>query len=202
MPSCTTSVAPSITPPLRAVLLISLASLPNREPSLTDRFLATLPISFNMAASLPTPISACGAATVAARIAVSEFSSCPASKASDKLPPASGTNSDAPAPVNAPALNTLHADCASSFSIASAVPSAVFFSASFTMRFAIDLPVFVTAVFPSTAANPPIPPLAMLDTADGKISPVLLPICMKKPSMVGSSTNSENVSIVDTGMAA
>ena len=202
MPSCKTSVAPSVVPPLRAVPPISFASRPNREPSFTARFLATLPISFSIAASPPTPISACGKATPAARIAVSEFSSCPTSRASDKLPPARGTNSDVPAPTNAPALKTPHTDCASSFSKASAVPSAVFLRASFTMRLATTLPALLIAALPSTAATPPVPPLAIVDTNDGKTSPPDFPTCMKKPSIVGSLTNSENVSIVDTGIAA
>ena len=118
------------------------------------------------------------------------------------MPPASGTYSDVPAPAKAPALNTPQADCASSFSAASAVPSAVFFNASFTIRLATAFPPLLSAVLPRTAVMPPIPPLAILDTAEGNISPVDLPICMKKPSMVGSSTNSENVSIVETGIAA
>ena len=70
IPSCPASVAASITPALVVFLSIAFEKLSNSLPALVDLLLAILPSSLATAISLPTPIAACGRATVPALRAV------------------------------------------------------------------------------------------------------------------------------------
>ena len=63
IPSCTTSVVPSIAALLPAVVVISLARVENISPSFTARFAATFPNAFSIAASPSVPTAAIGAPT-------------------------------------------------------------------------------------------------------------------------------------------